>query len=120
MIGAALGYRVTLVMPANVSDERKKIVRAYGAELVLSDPLEGSDGAIVKARELAADTAKVLLRRSVQQCRELACALRHDRAGDLGADAAADHPSRGRRRDFGDVDGDGTPPQGIESGDHAG
>jgi cysteine synthase B len=58
MIGAALGYRVTLVMPANVSDERKKIVRAYGAELVLSDPLEGSDGAILKARELARDSAK--------------------------------------------------------------
>ena len=58
MIGAALGYAVTLVMPANVSDERKKIVRAYGAELVLSDPLEGSDGAILKARELASDGAK--------------------------------------------------------------
>lgn len=54
MIGAALGYAVTLVMPENVSDERKKIVRAYGAELVMSDPMEGSDGAIVKARELVA------------------------------------------------------------------
>jgi cysteine synthase B len=52
MIGAALGYRVTLVMPANVSEERKKIVQAYGAELITSDPLEGSDGAIVKVREL--------------------------------------------------------------------
>lgn len=52
MIGAALGYRVSLVMPENVSDERKKIVRAYGAELILSDPMEGSDGAIVQAREI--------------------------------------------------------------------
>ncbi len=58
MIGAALGYRVTLVMPENVSDERKKIVRAYGAELVLSDPMEGSDGAIVRARELVAQHPK--------------------------------------------------------------
>jgi cysteine synthase B len=58
MIGAALGYRVALVMPANVSDERKKIVRAYGAELILSDPLEGSDGAIVQARELSRDAGK--------------------------------------------------------------
>lgn len=58
MVGASLGYRVTLVMPANVSEERKKIVRAYGAELILSDPLEGSDGAIAKAREMAQDTAK--------------------------------------------------------------
>jgi cysteine synthase B len=54
MIGAALGYRVALVMPENVSDERKKIVSAYGAEMVVSDPMEGSDGAIVQARELVA------------------------------------------------------------------
>lgn len=52
MIGAALGYHVTLVMPENVSEERKKIVRAYGAELILSDPMEGSDGAIVQVRKL--------------------------------------------------------------------
>jgi len=59
MIGAALGYRVTLVMPENVSEERKKIVRAYGAELILSDPMEGSDGAITQAREMVAkDTQK--------------------------------------------------------------
>jgi cysteine synthase B len=53
MIGAALGYRVHLVMPSNVSEERKKIVRAYGADLVLTDPLEGMDGAILEARKLA-------------------------------------------------------------------
>ncbi|MBI3912939.1 MAG: cysteine synthase family protein [Chloroflexi bacterium] len=58
MIGAALGYRVALVIPANVSDERKKIVRAYGAELILSDPLEGSDGAILVARDMARDAQK--------------------------------------------------------------
>ena len=58
MIGAALGYRVTLVMPENVSDERKKIVRAYGAELILSDPMEGSDGAITQAREMVAKDAR--------------------------------------------------------------
>lgn len=58
MVGAALGYRVALVMPENVSDERKKIVRAYGAELIVSDPLEGSDGAIRVARELAQDATK--------------------------------------------------------------
>lgn len=54
MIGAAKGFGVELCMPANVSQERKKIVRAYGATLTLTDPLEGSDGAIIKARELAA------------------------------------------------------------------
>jgi S-sulfo-L-cysteine synthase (O-acetyl-L-serine-dependent) len=54
MIGAAKGFGVELFMPANVSEERKKIVRAYGAQVTLTDPLEGSDGAIRKARELAA------------------------------------------------------------------
>ncbi len=58
LIGAALRYRVALVMPENVSDERKKIARAYGAELIFSDPLEGSDGAILKARELVRDSEK--------------------------------------------------------------
>lgn len=52
MIGASRGYRVKLVMPANASLERKKILRAYGAELVLTDPLEGSDGAIRRVREI--------------------------------------------------------------------
>lgn len=56
MIGASLGYRVELVMPENVSAERKKIVRAFGANLILTDPLEGMDGAIVRARELALDS----------------------------------------------------------------
>src|SRR5271157_680193 len=52
MIGANRGYRVKLVMPANVSEERKRIVKAYGAEMVFSDPAEGSDGAIRLCREL--------------------------------------------------------------------
>ena len=52
MIGAVLGYKVKLVMPGNVSPERKKIVEMYGAEVVISDPLLGSDGAILLAREI--------------------------------------------------------------------
>ncbi|GAB4453064.1 MAG: cysteine synthase family protein [Anaerolineales bacterium] len=51
--GAALGIPVTIVIPANASPERMSILKALGAELILSDPLEGSDGAILKARELA-------------------------------------------------------------------
>jgi cysteine synthase B len=50
--GAALGIPVTLALPANASPERFKILRALGAELVLTDPLEGSDGAILTARAL--------------------------------------------------------------------
>src|SRR5215468_10604 len=49
-IGAARGYRVKLALPQNASDERKKILRCYGVELVLTNPLEGSDGAIREAR----------------------------------------------------------------------
>ncbi len=51
-IGAARGYKVKLALPANASPERKKILAAYGVELVLTDPATGSDGAIQKAREL--------------------------------------------------------------------
>lgn len=54
LIGAAKGYQVHLVMPANVSPERKALVRAYGATLIESDPLEGSDGAIWMARDIVA------------------------------------------------------------------
>ena len=54
MLGAACGFGVTLCVPSNVSVERKRILSAYGAEVVYTDPGEGSDGAIVKARELIA------------------------------------------------------------------
>lgn len=55
MIGRALGFRVALCLPANASAERRGILAAYGAELFLTDPLEGTDGAIRKARVLAAE-----------------------------------------------------------------
>jgi cysteine synthase B len=55
MLGAAMGFGVTLCMPSNVSPERKKILAAYGAEVIPTDPADGSDGAIRKARELAAE-----------------------------------------------------------------
>ena len=54
-IGASLGYKVKLCMPKNASDERKKILRAYGVEFVLTDPGDGSDGAIREARRLYAE-----------------------------------------------------------------
>ncbi len=54
LFGAALGYRVALVMPSNVSKARKDITRAFGTELIYSDPMEGSDGAIALVRELVA------------------------------------------------------------------
>lgn len=54
MLGSALGFDVALVMPSNVSQARKDIVEAYGAKIIYSDPLEGSDGAILLAKELVA------------------------------------------------------------------
>ena len=54
MLGAALGFPVTLCMPSNVSPERKRYLAAYGAQVIWTDPANGSDGAIRKARELVA------------------------------------------------------------------
>jgi cysteine synthase B len=54
MVGAARGYKVKLCLPENASAERKLILRAFGAELVLTDPLEGTDGAIREVRRMVA------------------------------------------------------------------
>jgi len=56
MLGAAMGFPVELVMPDNASDERKAMLRAYGAKIVPSDPYEGSNGAILHARQLYASS----------------------------------------------------------------
>jgi cysteine synthase B len=52
MIGAAEGFGVTLCLPKNASEERKRILRAYGVEIIYTDPAEGSDGALRKAHEM--------------------------------------------------------------------
>jgi cysteine synthase B len=54
MIGAARGYSVTLCLPKNASTERKRILRIYGAELVETDPMQATDGAQLRAREMVA------------------------------------------------------------------
>lgn len=54
LLGAAAGIRVTVCVPANASAERKALLETYGAEVIFTDPLDGSDGAIRAARELAA------------------------------------------------------------------
>ncbi|CAN5924080.1 cysteine synthase family protein [soil metagenome] len=55
LFGAAFGVHVKLVMPSNVSKARKDIARAFGTEIIFSDPLEGSDGAIAVAKKMAAE-----------------------------------------------------------------
>ncbi len=54
MIGAARGYRVRLCVPENVTPERKRILHAFGAEIVYTDPMDGSDGAILRAKAMYA------------------------------------------------------------------
>ena len=56
MLGAALGYPVTVCLPASASAERKRILRAYGAEIIDTSALEGTDGAIAEARRLHEET----------------------------------------------------------------
>jgi cysteine synthase B len=61
LVGAVRGHRVELCMPDKLSPERKRIATAFGAALTLTDPLDGSDGAILQARRLAQDPAYVYL-----------------------------------------------------------
>jgi cysteine synthase B len=55
MLGASLGYPVTLCVPSNVTEERKRLLRVFGAEVIWTSPMEGSDGAIRMARRLYAE-----------------------------------------------------------------
>src|SRR5688500_4306671 len=59
MIGAARGFRVRLCMPENVTPERKKVLRAFGAEVVVTRAMDGSDGAIIKARAMYAENPEL-------------------------------------------------------------
>ena len=104
MIGAYLGYKVKLCLPRNASMERKHVLQAYGAEMVFSDPGEGSDGAIRLCQEIyKQDPGPLLLSRSIQQSRQLEGALQWDGAGDPGPNRPPYHTFRsvhGNQRDI--------------------
>ena len=69
-VAAARGYRIIIVMPETMSVERRQLMKAYGAELVLTDGAQGMKGAIAKANELAAQIPRQLCPRAVCQPRE--------------------------------------------------
>jgi len=66
LIGAARGYRVVLTMPASMSKERRLLLKAYGAELVLTDPYKGMTEAVEAARRIAAETPGAILARQFE------------------------------------------------------
>ena len=107
MLGAAAGVKVTICLPGNASPERWSLLEIYGAEVVVTDRLDGTEGAARKALELAAVGARdVLLRRPVQQHRQSEGAPGDDRPGDLGPDRRSPDPFRRRDGDHGNHDGD--------------
>lgn len=61
LVGAARGYRVVLTMPSSMSNERKVLLRAFGAELVLTDPAGGMNGAVEEAKRIVAETPDAVL-----------------------------------------------------------
>ena len=114
LIGGALGFPVTLVMPGNVSWARRKITEAFGTTLVFSDPMEGSDGAIRLCRKMVEENpGALLLSRPVLEPVEPARPLQHHRARDLGADRGARHPLRDRHRHHRHGDGDRAAAEGV-------
>ena len=66
MVGATNGYDVVITMPASMSAERRALIAAYGAELVLTDPAEGMQGSVTKAEEIAASREGALLARQFE------------------------------------------------------
>jgi cysteine synthase A len=66
MIGAARGYRVVIAMPETMSKERRALLRAYGAELVLTPGSEGMKGAVARAEQIAAETPGAVLARQFE------------------------------------------------------
>ena len=110
MIGAAMDYHVQLCVPENVTPERKRILRAYGAELIFTDPRGIGWRDPRRPEAVRRESRPVLLRRSIQQRLQLARALRHHGARGLSADQCAPHALRGGPWHERDLHGHGAPP----------
>ena len=97
MLAASRGYDVRLCVPANVTEERKRILALYGASLVYTDPMDGSDGAIREARRrFAEDPDQYFYADQLQQPKQLARALSDDWCGADRADRRSADPFRRR------------------------
>ncbi len=83
-MAAAKGYRIIIVMPETMSVERRQLMKAYGAELVLTEGAKGMKGAIAKADELAKEIPNCLYSRPVREPRQPEGTFRDHRPGDLG------------------------------------
>ena len=117
MISAAHGYRLKLCMPANVTPERTRTLKAFGAELILTDPMEGTDGAIREARRLfAADPQRYFYADQYNNDANWRAHYETTGAGDHRADRGADHALRGRPRHERHLHGRRPPAAGAQSG----
>ena len=83
LVGAARGYRVILTMPASMSKERRTLLKAYGAELVLTNPYKGMTEAVETAERIAAETPGAVLARQFEHRRQRRDPPPHDGGGDL-------------------------------------
>ena len=86
MIAAERGYKVALALPATPARNASNAFCAYGAELILTDPTESTDGAAICEEARRRKSRQVFLSRPIQQRRQLESALQHHRDGNLAAD----------------------------------
>ena len=115
MLGAAAGVGVTICLPANASPERRALLEVYGAEVVVTDRLEGTEGAVAsRARAGGRRARPLLLRRSVQQSGQPAGPPGDHGPRALVPDRRADHPFRRRHGHDGHHDGHRRLPEGAE------
>jgi len=89
-VAAARGYPITLVMPESYSLERRKVARAFGARLVLTDASKGMDGAIEKAEEMVASDCDRYVTQPVQESGESRDPFQNHGSGDLGGQRRRD------------------------------